>query len=195
MVIQKLSLIQMSFYGNFEGIYGVKTGFTNGANRCLVTACKRGDLDIICVVLGCDTKKDRTKDSVNLLNYTLNNYSIANIKNIVTNIFNSWYFSHNNCFEINKGISQNLNLYLDDNDFSFSNIAVKNSSLNNISTEISFASYFEAPIAYNTKIGEIIVKIDNQKILSIDILNENTIYKKNYTNYLYFIFKNYYKFF
>ena len=44
--------------GNFEGIYGIKTGFTNGANRCLVTACKRGDLDVICVVLGCDTKKE-----------------------------------------------------------------------------------------------------------------------------------------
>lgn len=37
--------------GNLNGVYGIKTGFTNGANRCLVTACKRGDMDIICVVL------------------------------------------------------------------------------------------------------------------------------------------------
>ena len=43
--------------GNFEGLYGIKTGFTNGANRCLITACKRDSLDFICVVLGCDTKK------------------------------------------------------------------------------------------------------------------------------------------
>lgn len=41
--------------GNLNGVYGIKTGFTNGANRCLVTACKRNDMDIICVVLGCDT--------------------------------------------------------------------------------------------------------------------------------------------
>ena len=54
--------------GSLEGVYGVKTGFTNGANRCLVTACKRGNLDIICVVLGCDTKKNRTQDSINLIN-------------------------------------------------------------------------------------------------------------------------------
>ena len=26
--------------GNLLGVYGIKTGFTNGANRCLVTACK-----------------------------------------------------------------------------------------------------------------------------------------------------------
>lgn len=37
--------------GNLNGVYGVKTGFTNGANRCLVTACKRDNLDVICIVL------------------------------------------------------------------------------------------------------------------------------------------------
>ena len=53
--------------GNLNGVYGIKTGFTNGANRCLVTACKRNNLDIICVVLGCDTKKFRTQDSIKLI--------------------------------------------------------------------------------------------------------------------------------
>ena len=37
--------------GSLNGVYGVKTGFTNGANRCIVTACKRDNLDVICVVL------------------------------------------------------------------------------------------------------------------------------------------------
>lgn len=46
--------------GNLNGVYGVKTGFTNGAGRCLVTSTKRGDLDIICVVLGADTKRQNT---------------------------------------------------------------------------------------------------------------------------------------
>ena len=53
--------------GTLNGVYGIKTGFTNGANRCLVTACKREDLDIICVVLGADTKNFRTKDSIKIL--------------------------------------------------------------------------------------------------------------------------------
>ena len=45
--------------GNVDGVYGIKTGFTNGANRCLVSCCKRNNLDIICVVLGADTKNFR----------------------------------------------------------------------------------------------------------------------------------------
>ena len=80
MDIQKISQIQMNFFGNLEGIYGIKTGFTNGANRCLVTACKRNDMDIICVVLGADTKNYRTKDSIKLIEYTFKNFKPVNIK-------------------------------------------------------------------------------------------------------------------
>ena len=90
--------------GNLNGVYGVKTGFTNGANRCLVTSCKRGNLDIICVVLGCDTKKDRTKDSINLINYIFKNYTVVNLKDIIENDFNKWNKEHSNSFIINKGI-------------------------------------------------------------------------------------------
>ena len=66
--------------GNLNGVYGIKTGFTNGANRCLVTACKRNDMDIICVVLGCDTKKFRTSDSIKLIEYTFSNFEYVNIQ-------------------------------------------------------------------------------------------------------------------
>lgn len=42
---------------NVEGVYGVKTGFTNMAGRCLVTAVKRKEMDLIIIVIGADTKK------------------------------------------------------------------------------------------------------------------------------------------
>ena len=47
--------------GNLNGVDGVKTGFTNGAGRCLVTSTTRNGHQIICVVLGADTKKIRTR--------------------------------------------------------------------------------------------------------------------------------------
>jgi D-alanyl-D-alanine carboxypeptidase/D-alanyl-D-alanine carboxypeptidase (penicillin-binding protein 5/6) len=36
---------------NYEGIIGVKTGFTDAAGRCLVSACERNGITIICVTL------------------------------------------------------------------------------------------------------------------------------------------------
>lgn len=38
-----------------EGVYGVKTGFTDKAGRCLISACERGGVDLICVTLGDST--------------------------------------------------------------------------------------------------------------------------------------------
>lgn len=38
----------LSMYG---GVYGVKTGFTDEAGRCLVSACERDGKDLICVTL------------------------------------------------------------------------------------------------------------------------------------------------
>lgn len=37
--------------GMYEGVYGVKTGFTDEAGRCLVSACCREGKDLICVTL------------------------------------------------------------------------------------------------------------------------------------------------
>lgn len=181
--------------GNFEGIYGVKTGFTNGANRCLVTACKRGDLDVICVVLGCDTKKDRTQDSIKLLNYILNNFSVINVKEIVYQNFNEWAKTHTNSFKINKGISQSLDLYLNESDFKFSKMAIDNANLEKISTNISFRSYFEAPVNSNETIGNIQFLVDNTEIFNINFYNRNYIERKNLYCYLTYILKNYFQFF
>lgn len=36
---------------NCDGVIGVKTGFTDEAGRCLVSACTRGDITLICVTL------------------------------------------------------------------------------------------------------------------------------------------------
>ena len=181
--------------GTFDGIYGVKTGFTNGANRCLVTACKRGDLDFICIVLGCDTKKDRTKDTIKLLSYAFNNFTLINLKDIAMNKFNTWKISHQNSFFINKGKSQMLNLYLDENDFPFSNIALENTKKEKIDYEILFNSYYKAPLKKNTQIGILALYIDGREYYSIKILNSNEIANKNTFDYTFYIFKNYIDFF
>ena len=65
---------------NIEGVYGVKTGFTNNAGRCLVTSVKRGSMDLIIVVLMADTREDRKKDTLKLIDYAYKEYRIENIE-------------------------------------------------------------------------------------------------------------------
>ena len=100
--------------GNLNGVYGIKTGFTNEANRCLVTSCKRDNLDIICVVLGADTKKFRTSDSIKLINYCFTNYEVVNIKKLLDDKFNKWKENNSNYFSILKGNSNFVEISLED---------------------------------------------------------------------------------
>lgn len=180
--------------GNLDGVYGVKTGFTNGANRCLVTSCKRGDLDIICVVLGCDTKKDRTKDSINLINYIFKNYTVVNVKDIIENDFNKWYEEHSNSFIINKGYGNSLKLNLNNEDIPYSLVAIKKADKDKISTSIEFNSYYEAPLYSNTTIGYLTTFVNDIQYFKVDIFNSNEIIKKNVFDYfLDFVF-NYCKY-
>ena len=178
--------------GYLEGVYGVKTGFTNGANRCLVTACKRGDLDVICVVLGCDTKKNRTKDSVMLINYIFNNYTMVNIENLIKTEFDNWKKTNTNYFKINKSIEQNLNVEIDGSQIQFSNIALNNSNIDSIKILINVNSYLEAPVLSGDKVGSINVQLPNNSSFSVDILSSSTIKKKNIYYYTTMFLKDYF---
>ena len=171
--------------GSIQGIYGVKTGFTNGANRCLVTSCKRENLDIICVVLGCDTKKDRTRDSIKLINYAFNNFSTVNIEDIIDKDFNNWFSEHKDSFIVNKGISNKVDLQLKKEDMPYTKIAINNSDIDYLSTSINYTSYHEAPLSLNTRIGTLTLKLKDNDLFYIDILCKNCIKKKNILDYLY----------
>ena len=91
--------------GNVEGVYGVKTGFTNNAGRCLVTAVKRGDMDLIIVVIGADTRKDRAKDSMKLIEYAYKKYRVVNVEEMINKEFKMWKQINENRIYIYKGIT------------------------------------------------------------------------------------------
>ena len=93
--------------GYLDGVTGVKTGFTNGAGRCLVTSVNRNGFEIITVVLGADTKKIRTKDSIKLIEYTYKNYELRNIEELIQNEYRNWCYLNKKRIYVYKGIKTN----------------------------------------------------------------------------------------
>ena len=175
--------------GSLDGVYGVKTGFTNGANRCLVTSCKRGEMDIICVVLGCDTKNFRTQDSIKLINYTFENFEYLDIKNLIDKEFENYKNNNINLFEINKGVSNDLEIRCFSTEPSI--IPIKKDEKNSIKVSFELKKNLEAPINTNLKVGSFRVYSDNRTILEGDILTTNSIDKKKPSYYFTSIFKNF----
>lgn len=180
--------------GYLNGVNGVKTGFTGNAGRCLVTSCVRNNFNIITIVLGADTKKIRTTDSIHLIEYAYNNFEQKNVKTLIEKEFKTWLDSNLNKIIVNKSYnSLNLNL---SNSEKENLIVIKKSEINDISIDIHSISYLEAPVYKDTKIGVLEVKSNEKTLLSIDIIASNDVYKKDYLDYLKIFlvnFNNYFK--
>ncbi len=58
----------------YDGVDGLKTGFTASAGYCLTATAKKNNLRLIAVVMGADTSDHRSSDISSLLNYGFNTY-------------------------------------------------------------------------------------------------------------------------
>lgn len=63
----------------YNGVDGLKTGFTTTAGYCITTTAKRNNMRLLSVVMGVETSDLRSSDTTNLLNYGFNSYQIQNI--------------------------------------------------------------------------------------------------------------------
>lgn len=174
--------------GNMQGVYGIKTGFTNGANRCLVTACKRNNMDIICVVLGADTKKFRTIDSIKLINYVFNNFVVYDLESFVNKNFEDWKKDNLNTFIINKGLSQDVLLNIEN--LYISKVPIRKDLINSFEMKVECQKYFKAPVKGNSSIGNIVISNSGKEIAKCNISIMNNIDKKNSSYYFIYLLKN-----
>lgn len=174
--------------GNMEGVYGIKTGFTNGANRCLVTACKKNNMDIICVVLGADTKKFRTIDSIKLINYVFNNFVVYDLESFVNKNFEDWKKDNLNTFIVNKGLSQDVLLNIEN--LYISKVPIRKDLINSFEMKVECQKYFKAPVKGNSSIGNIVISNSGKEIAKCNISIMNNIDKKNSSYYFIYLLKN-----
>ena len=58
----------------FDGLTGLKTGFTSQAKYCLSASAKRDGVGFVAVLLGCPTSAERFADAAKMLNYGFANY-------------------------------------------------------------------------------------------------------------------------
>lgn len=64
----------------YDGVDGLKTGFTSEAKYCLTATAKKNDMRLITVVMGVESSDLRSSDTVKLLNYGFNGYKLNVLK-------------------------------------------------------------------------------------------------------------------
>ena len=168
--------------GKVTGVYGVKTGFTNGAGRCLVAACKRENLDIITVIIGANTNNQRTADTKELIQYAYQEFEVVGIKDILERKWEQWKAINQSRIYVEKGVKNQVELLLEE--LTYENMAISKTEVDKIEIEVNSIFYLKAPVQQNKIIGNVKVMVNGETIEVLDIMVNTEIQKREIKDYL-----------
>lgn len=156
----------------YEGVDGLKTGYTSTAGYCLTATAKKNNIRFLSVVMGADTTEHRSADTTSMLNYAFTTYKLNNVLSkdkILGEIFVKKGKSSKGTISVKEDVTDLIKQNED-----------KNYSFNINKNKVS------APINKGDVVGNLEV-IDNtgKVIKSTDIVINETIEKHNFFS-LYF---------
>lgn len=141
----------------YEGANGLKTGSTSVAKFCLSASAVRNGMNLIAVIMGADSSKDRFGDASRLLDYGFANYAIAGSLLTPEDL---------TPLPVKKGKTECVEIGVSD-DFK---VLVSKKKLNSIEKKITLPEAVEAPIAAGDTVGSVEFMIDGQPIGGTDLI-------------------------
>lgn len=150
----------------YSYIDGLKTGFTDDAGYCLTATGKRNDMRLISVVMGEENTDKRTQDTLSMLDYGFNMYSIEKLVDSSKNL---------GSISVNFGKKENVDIKAIDDITVLNNnqLGKKNISYDIITNNVN------APIKSGDIVGKISVYQDNKFLYSKDITVCEDVEKAN----------------
>jgi D-alanyl-D-alanine carboxypeptidase (penicillin-binding protein 5/6) len=164
----------------YQGITGLKTGSTSLAKYCLSATARKNDMNLIAVIMAAPDTKTRFLEASKLLNYGFANYSIYKDDNVATVI---------DPVKVSRGVVDTVQGKAAKE---FSYLCTKGISPEGIRKEVVLFEQLEAPIAQDSKIGEIIYYYENDKIGSVDILAAQEVGKAGLKDYFIKVLKRFF---
>ena len=158
----------------YNGLDGLKTGFTDNAGYCLTGTMLRNDMRLITVTMKAPTKEDRNTDTINLMEYAYSMYYKSTLIKKDKKI-GDMFIDNAKKRKVSYYLKEDASVILDKNVRNIKyNYSVK---LNNV----------KAPLKKNDVVGTLTLHLNNQDINYNLIVKEN-IKKSNYfvrlSNYL-----------
>lgn len=158
----------------YQGVDGLKTGYTNEAGYCLTATAKKDNMRLITVVMGYPTANQRNSETSAMLDYGFNSYYIENLISTKTSLGK---------IELLKGDIQNVDIIPLE---SVNILNKKTDSKRNVDYRIETYKV-EAPIKVGDVVGKLKV-IENDKVINeIDLTVSENVNKAN-------LFKLYYRY-
>lgn len=140
----------------YDGVYGVKTGFTDEAGRCLVSACERDGINLICVTLN-----DRNDWNDHMAMY---DYGFETAKNIQLDIPEN--------LSVCLAGAEKDRLSLTASDIPIEITALSADS-NDFEYQVISAPFVYAPVKSGDEVAQLSITYNNREVRRIPLYAEN----------------------
>lgn len=147
----------------YQGVDGLKTGFTNEAKYCLTATAKRDDMRVVAVVMGAPSPKKRNAEVTKLFDYAFSQYTTNKL------------FDRNHVVkevEINKGDRATMEVVTSEQ---VSVLMKKGSKDEKITTSIKMNENLQTPIKEGDPVGVLTVKVDGKVTATSPVLSSQSI--------------------
>ncbi len=156
---------------SYDGCVGLKTGSTSRAGFCVSEVAVRNDITMIAVILGAETSKERFADAAALLNYGFG----------VTHLYTDTNTYELFCPEIPNAKVQGTACRPSE---IFHWLDLENRDFSRIVSEAVYEENLAAPMEADTVVGFIRYTYDGQEIGRVDILVNEAVEVRTYTDCL-----------
>ena len=146
--------------GKYEGMTGIKTGWTNAAGGCLAAGAKRNGVELIVIVMKTPTAKDRFKDAEKLLDYGFEHVKMTRALSKERTQRKVW---------VANGVQASAQLY-PARDIEYPLINGEDKSRYSLAYDVP--KVVSAPLKAGAQVGQIDVMYNGQKVAQVPLLSE-----------------------
>ena len=145
----------------YQGATGLKTGFTSQAGYCLSASALREDMELIAVVMGCETSKERFAACKQMLDYGFASYALITPKTEKAEI------------PIKLGVADTVTAVPAGEDV----VLIDKAQKNQVTQQVELEEQVDAPVSKGQRLGTLYIKAGEQVLKEIPMVAEQAVEK------------------
>ncbi len=156
----------------YDGVDGLKTGYTDEAKYCLTATAEKDDMRVISVVMGAETTKQRNGNISNMLDYAFNHFDTKKLFEKGETITELQFL---------QAEQQKINVVTSE---SVSTIHSKGESPEDISTNVQIDEEIVFPMKKGDQIGTLQVKMGDKVVTDTPLIVSHDVDEASFLTYL-----------
>ena len=146
----------------YNGCTGLKTGFTQGAGYCLSASAQREGLELIAVVMGCESSQKRFAACKSMLDYGFANFALVTPE-----------LAQSMSVPVKLGVADTVNAVPAER----AEMLIEKGQKNLVSTEVTLEAEVTAPVSQGQRLGTMTLKAGEQILKEIPLVAEKGVEK------------------